>query len=74
MSVTFVAPNVFGWSPVPTVPTGHENKAERPKQETSMLTTIIIAGHVSAQGIKVQDHIDGRVRQIAGVTTSVRRL
>ncbi len=30
-------------------------------QETAMLTTITIAGHVSAQGIKLADHADGRV-------------
>jgi sulfate transport system substrate-binding protein len=29
--------------------------------ETSMLTTIRVAGQITAQGIKVADHIDGRV-------------
>lgn len=30
-------------------------------RETSMLTTIRVAGQITAQGIKVADHVDGRV-------------
>jgi sulfate/thiosulfate-binding protein len=36
-------------------------------KETTMLTTITIAGAISAQGTKVQDHDDGRVTISTGV-------
>jgi hypothetical protein len=39
-------------------------------KETTMLTTISIAGRVSAQGTRVEDHADGRVT----ISTGAQRL
>ena len=33
----------------------------QPSKETSMLTTITLGAHISAQGVKVAEHLDGRV-------------
>jgi ABC-type sulfate transport system substrate-binding protein len=45
----------------PAIPSFGALRQTRSQPETQMLTTITIAGSVSAQGTKVRDHADGRV-------------
>ena len=37
------------------------------RQEKPMLTTIAVAGHITAQGDKIADHADGRVTISTGL-------
>ncbi len=59
---------LFGLAPLPAFRPALAGAA--PQKESAMLTTITIAGHVSAQGTKVQDHADGRVT----ISTGQQRL
>jgi sulfate transport system substrate-binding protein len=57
---------VLGLAPIPAIilsPTGAHTR-----QESSMFTTITLAGQITAQGTRVADHADGRVTISTGLT------
>ncbi len=59
---------ILGLAPVRPLRPYRARAARAPLPENSMLTTITIAGTVTAQGAPVADHADGRVTILAGLS------
>lgn len=57
---------VLGLAPIPA--NILSPKGTQPRQESSMFTTITLAGQITAQGTRVADHADGRVTISTGLT------
>ena len=53
--------SIFGLSPLFPPSIISRLRAARIEKENPMFTTIQVAGQITAQGLKVADHLDGRV-------------
>lgn len=68
MTAAFRPP--FPPTPVISLPQRPVRPGNRTFKETEMLTTITVAGHITAQGPKLKEHADGRVT----ISTGLQRL
>jgi sulfate/thiosulfate transport system substrate-binding protein len=70
MTSQIMPQTILGLMPYRPIASRSDRADETTSKETTMLTTISVASHISAQGVKLHDHADGRVT----ISTGQQRL